>query len=244
MALNAYIAQTRRLLNDENSQFYSDSDLTAYINNGRDDIAKRTECLIAGGTLVAAPSTQSFSVASLTPPDGYLAPQSIRSISVTNNDTSLTLLENRNWQWFQNYYMSGPASIATGKTTVWAQRVQGVSGTIFIYPITDASYTLVVESAWAPAPLVNDSTTEVLAYPWIDAVPFFGAYQAYLQAQRQTDADRLYKQYEMYIESARLGVTPMRLGSNYPAPKGGAMPSGPSINQNASPPALSEGKIA
>jgi len=43
--LNGYITEVRRLLHDANGNFYSDSELTDYINGARDRVARDTGCL-------------------------------------------------------------------------------------------------------------------------------------------------------------------------------------------------------
>lgn len=43
--LNSYIQRTQRLLHDPNAQFWSVSDLTAYINEGRNQIAMEGQCI-------------------------------------------------------------------------------------------------------------------------------------------------------------------------------------------------------
>ena len=42
--LQDYITQTRRLLHDANANFYSDTDLTAYINTARNQLVRDTGC--------------------------------------------------------------------------------------------------------------------------------------------------------------------------------------------------------
>ena len=54
-----------------------------------------------------------------------------------------------------------------------------------------------------PIVLVDDTTAEAIPYPWTDAVPYYAAYLAYLDAQRADDSDRMFKQYEMFMKRAR-----------------------------------------
>lgn len=54
MALTAYLAQTQRLLHDPQNTFYSQADLTAYINIARRWVATEANCvrvLLSGGTI-------------------------------------------------------------------------------------------------------------------------------------------------------------------------------------------------
>lgn len=64
--LTSYLTTTRELLHDPNAQFFSDSDLTNYINIGRKRIAIRGQCvriLLSGGTITSiagAPSGSGY----------------------------------------------------------------------------------------------------------------------------------------------------------------------------------------
>lgn len=54
--LTEYLTNTRDLLHDPTAQYYSDADLTNYINRGRKRIALRGQCvriLLSGGTITA-----------------------------------------------------------------------------------------------------------------------------------------------------------------------------------------------
>jgi hypothetical protein len=45
VSLSTYITQVRRLLHDLNGQYWSDSELTDYINDARNRVCKDTRCL-------------------------------------------------------------------------------------------------------------------------------------------------------------------------------------------------------
>ncbi len=218
MALNAYLQQVQRLLNDENSQFYSISDLTVYVNLARGTIASQSECLIQNTTLTTTNATQSYALSSLTPPTGLSAAINVRTVrsivaSVGN------VLEARPWQWMVNYYLQGTNTTSTGTPTVWSMQNQGSLGTLWFWPIPNGSINLTVEATWVPIPLVNDSTVEVLAYPWTDAVPYFAAALAYLNAQRSQDAQRMMSMFNTFMKAARVGVTPEWMSPNFPGLK-------------------------
>lgn len=221
MALTAYVQQVQRLLNDENGQFYSVGDLQVYVNNGRLDLCKRTECLIDDASLSTANGVRSYLVSAISPPANLAGILNVRSIRITNLDGSTTVLESRPWQWATNYWLNGAASLATGRTTGWAQQNQGSVGTLWFTPLPAGTYVLTVEASWTPAQLTSDSTPEAIPYPWTDAVPYYGAYQAYLQSQRRADAEKMLAQYLAFIKSARLGVTPGWGAFDFPNPKAG-----------------------
>ena len=247
MALAAYQQQTQRLLNDEANQFFNIADLTTYINLGRNDISRQTECLIAAVALATAGGTQTYATSALMPVSGsgLLQPINVRNIRSLNSGVS-NLLEKRPWQWFSNYYLNGQNSILTAALpTLWAQQTQGSTGTIWVWPIPNAVGNLIVEASWTPIPLASDSDPEALPYPWTDCVPYFAAYIALLQAQRLQDAGSILQLYDKFIQSARLGVTPQWLPGAFPTPKPmqGSLDQTSTLNPNAKPAQRGEGAL-
>lgn len=217
MALNGYLQQTQLLLNDETGQFYNPADLTGYINIGRADLAKKTECLI--DTVRYSAAAQTFALSALTDATaGYGAAMNVRTVSTPLSGTGRTKMEGRPWQWFQQFYLNGP-TITPAKPTVWAQQSQGEAGVVYLSPTPDTTYSLYVEATWIPIPLVDDSTAEAIPYPWTDAIPYFAAYRALLNAQRGQDAQSMWQQYNEFIMGARLGVTPQTQPLNFPGQK-------------------------
>ena len=217
--LTAYLQQTRRLLNDENAQFYSDTDLTAFINIARNTIATQSECLVSTGTLSTVNGTQSYALTTLTPPTGLSGAVNVRSIMSVISNTYRTIPK-RSWQWFTNYNLNGASTTATGIPTVWSMQNEGSMGTVWFSPVPNGVISMSVEAAWTPVALVNDSTPENLSYPWTDAVPYFACYMAYLNAQRQADSQRMLGLFNGFMKAARVGVTPEWASATFPNLKG------------------------
>ena len=205
--LNAYIAQTQRLLNDEAAQFYNTSDITTFINIGRNTIATQAECLIANGSLATVNGQQTYGLASLEPPAGLQSAINVRSIISVVAGVG-NKLESRAWAWFLNYCLNGAAYSETGTPSVWSMQNQGSMGNIWFSPTPNGTVLMNVEAAWTPVALVTDSTPENLSYPWTDAVPYFAAYLGYTNAQRATDAKRMLDLFNAFVRAARIGVTP------------------------------------
>ena len=206
--LATYISQVQRLLNDEQSQFYSTTDLTSFINLARNTIAAQSECLVYNGTLATVNGTQTYGLSAITAPNASLQ-NAINARSIRSIVSGIgAVLEVRPWQWFQNYYLQGSNTTATGVPTIWAMQNQGVSGNIWFWAIPNGTILMSVEASWIPVPLVTDATPEALSYPWTDAVQYFASYMAYLNAQRSSDAQRMLQLYNAFMKSARVGVTP------------------------------------
>jgi hypothetical protein len=218
--LNSYLQRTQLLLNDAAATLYQLADLTLYINEGRAQLAIQAEILIANITTAITLGDQTFALSSLAPPTGYLNAINVRSISVASGGGGVrTMMEGRPWAWFNNYYYTGPNSAQQGPPSVWAQQTQGVSGTAYFWPLADGGYNMTVESSWTPIALVDDSTVEVIPYPWTDAVPFYAASRALQNAQRLDDSQKMFAIFQMYVKAARLGITPEILPDNFPTSK-------------------------
>lgn len=219
--LNAYLTQTQLLLKDPNNQFYNTSNLTSWINIGRNTIATQSECLISNGSISTVNGTQSYGMAAIVPPSAGLSSAiNVRSIrSVVGGQGAI--LEGRSWQYFLNFYLTGSNTIATGVPTLWAMQNQGSQGTIWFWAIPNGTVNMVVEASWVPVALTSDSTPEALSYPWTDAVPYFAAYLGLTYAQRTADAKRMLDLFNAFMVAARVGVTPETVPLDFPRPKPG-----------------------
>jgi hypothetical protein len=72
--------------------------------------------------------------------------------------------------------------------TVASQYGQGTNGSLYLYPIASQTYQLELDCFCLPAPLTSDTSPELIPLPWSDSIPYFAAYLAFLQMQRQNDA--------------------------------------------------------
>ena len=245
MALQAYIAQTQRLLNDENAQFWSVGDLQNYINIGRNTIATQSECLVANGSLSTVNGQQSYPMSSLSPPTALATAINARTI-LSQIANKLAVIPNRPWQWFVNFALNGSDVTAVAVPTLWSMQNQGSLGTIWFAPVPNGTILMEVEASWTPVPLINDTTPEALAYPWTDAVPYFAAYMALIQAQRLGDSQRMLGWFNGFMIAARTGVTPQWNPNASPSQKGVAGsidPMGSMIGKVTQPSSGGEGKL-
>jgi len=290
MALTAYQQQTQRLLHDPNATYFSISDITAYINIARGQIAMEGQCirlLLSGGTITgltinsagggyagtvsvaingagqqaSATATQSGgAINAITLTNGgwgyitgttttVVATGSITGNNATFNltiDNSLTtipgqevyqfatanvlaqqtpgvqaviglfsvacawganaamkpILQPMIWSEFQAYYRSYNNGMQN-YPTVWSQYAQGVNGSVYVWPYPSQNSQMDWDCYCIPVALTSDSTPEAIPYGWTDCVPYYAAYLAYLDAQRAEDADKMFKQYTMFMKRAR-----------------------------------------
>ena len=218
--LTSYLTQTQQLLQNPQAPtaLYSTPLLTTYINLARSQLAGETECIRYYGSVTTTPATQVVPFSSISTGtsavNGIMGVFNIKQISVQSG-TGANNLTNHVFQWFNQYYLSLPVPDSTVPND-WSQYGQGVGGSIYLYPIPDAGYVLNLDCVCYPIALADDSTVEAIPYPWTDCVPFFAAFYAYMSAQRQADADLMYKRYQEFAQRARGMSNPSVLQQNYP----------------------------
>jgi hypothetical protein len=231
--LNTYISQVQRLLHDPNAQLYSTSDLTYYINEARTQVAVESMSVRGVLSFSTANGVKSYNLSSVTTgmPSGGSYVLAARKLAIQTSSIS-SRIDGRPWDWFFNYCLCNPSQ-SSAKPATWAQLGMGAGGSIYFYPTPDAAYTLLVDSVIVPIDLVNDSTVEILAYPWTIAVKFYATYYAYMNSQRNSDADRMLQLYKQTMLAAAEQTTPDTLPRNFPF---SSKPSGiPSVTSSPFP---------
>lgn len=210
MALSAYITATQRLLHDTNAIFYSQNDLVAYINEGRTQIAAEAMCVrvlppsINPGQNQTALGVEVVTFASVNPIiqanfPGVDSILGVITIAVSQGQTIKPVLDQKPWSEFQALYRSYNIGLEN-YPTVWAQYGQGASGSVYMWPIPSGSYPMDWDCYCLPAAMSSDSDPEVIPYPWTDAIQYYAAYKAYLNAQRPDDAQAMFDQFTLYMK--------------------------------------------
>lgn len=223
MALDTYIADTRRLLQNPSAltTLYTTDNLTRFVNIGRRQLAAEAQCIRAYGSVptVASQRTYNFNgTGGITIPNadtlGIGSVLQLRQGSVVIGDGQARL-NDRPFEYFQLYFLNEVVP-ETGRPKQWGQYGQGVNGSVYIHPLPDDVYTLNFDTVCLPVDLVDDTTPEAIPSIWTDAVPFYAAYYALMSAQRNGDADKMYERYQIFVQRARGGATPDVLPAQYP----------------------------
>lgn len=218
--LTAYQTQFQNLIQAPSSPLplISSAQATTYINAAREQVASDGECIRAPGSLVLTPGLQYAGFSLISPATAFAAgiggAMSIRFAFIADGGPMLDI---RSWEWFSAYYLQ---DATTGLPARVAQQGQGALGVLFFSPIPSLAYGIVVDAAWLPIPLVDDSTFEAIPYPWTDAVPFWAAWLGLMSLQRQADADMAMARYKELMARGRRDSTPSVLPSNLPGDLG------------------------
>lgn len=223
MALDAYIAQTRSLLNDVGGVEYTTPDLTTYINDARVQIAGASESIRQVALLGLAANVQAYPFIQFTGlTAGVQGVLTVRKASV-RTPAEWTEIFNREWEWFWSNCLNGPLSITTGTPNTYSQFQPGIGGLLFVSPTPTTGLNVRADVIGYPINLAVDADPEALPYPWTEAVQYYAAYLALLNAQRYADADSMLQRYDLFQTRATQMTTPTTLPGQYPGQGGAAI---------------------
>lgn len=206
--LDTYITQVRRLLHDPNGQYYSDSELTDYINEARNRVCKDTRCLrqqIVGLTtltqgveqyVINDTGTETAGSQVVTLPAAFTGYQiiDVMGINILWGSTRIKLaylpwtrfdVQFRYW----NNMLSRPVCFSRLGTM-----------SVYVGPQPDQSYSSDWDLAMIPPPLVTDSTSEPIPEPFTTPVKYYACHLAKFREQAMGEAELFRK---MYAAKAR-----------------------------------------
>jgi len=214
--LTAYETAVQQLIQLVPSGLIPTGTLDAYINTARNQLAADAECIRAPASLVFTPSQQSYSITALVTSGTGISGSAAFTVR-TAVSPNVSAIEIRSWEWFAAYYLPLPAS---GTPTLMAQQGQGTATTLYFWPTPNSAAGVVFDVACLPIPLVNDSTPEAIPGLWTDAVPFYAAWLAFQQLQRQADAQLMLARYKELAQRGRETATPSVWPDNLPGGAG------------------------
>jgi hypothetical protein len=199
VALSTYITQVRRLLHDPNGQYWTDGELTDYINESRNRICKDSRCLrqqlVNLVTLTAGVEQYLISALPLASVGltNYVVID-VMGINVLWGGTRIKLAQ-LGWDRFdrQFRYWNNMQS-----RPVCFSRMGSLS--IYIGPLPDQSYQSDWDIALTPPALVTDATAEPIPDPFTTPVKYYAAYLAKFKEQAMGEADIFKK---MYVTQAK-----------------------------------------
>jgi hypothetical protein len=239
--LSSYITEVQRLLHDANSVFWSTSELTDYINDARERVARDTGCLrtlqitvTVSGVLSDTPPPYPASGYTFPPStpftDGtatlqYSGPAEVIPYGTIATGTTLDIL-NVNIYWGNSRiplrYL--PWSNFNAQLRYWQNYVGrpvcfSVYGqnTIYIGPVPDQAYVVEIDSTILPTalslntPNVNDQIQD----PYTTPVAFYAAYKAKYKEQSYGEAEIYKQEYAKQIQAVLNSVYTRRIPDPY-----------------------------
>lgn len=181
MRLSTYITDVRLLLHDLNGQFWSNAELTSYINKARNRVAQDTKCLrqiISGYALTAG--QEQYQISAL--PVNYAT----RVIDVMSIDLY--------WGNARNPLSYMAWTVFSARLRFWQNYLQQPiaftrMGALSVYfgPVPDQAYLTDWIVAVNPVPLTDDTLDEI-PVPFEVPVPYYAAYLAKFKEQAMGEA--------------------------------------------------------
>jgi hypothetical protein len=184
ITLATYLATVRSYLHDPNAAYWSDADLTSFINAARDRVVADTGCSRVLQTVSTVVGQEQYLLSS------FPAAGTIDVLNVTNTTTKAMLAA---LSWTQLNREIRMRSSANAAPTAFA--MFGPSA-IYISPPPDAIYAMECDTVTTPAAMVNTTDTETIPYPFTDAVPFYAARLAKLKLSAIDEANAFMSMYQ------------------------------------------------
>jgi hypothetical protein len=176
--LQTYITQVQRLLHDPNANFWPVSELTDYINDGRNRIAQDTKCLRALQTGITLTAGQELYQISTILPAVAGQVVDILGISLYWGNTRFKM----NYMSFSEFDANVRAWQLYQSRPVIFTRMGGLQ--VYVGPIPDQNYVTDWDVAIIPPPMVLTTDTEVIPNPFQDPIQYWAAFRAKYKEQQ------------------------------------------------------------
>ena len=206
MVLSDYITECRRLLHDANGNFYSDSELTDYINAGRTRLVRDTGCLRTYQTSTVAANQEIILTSSL--PNGTNT-LDIINLNLIWGNTRIALQYmaftdfNSRLRYYQNYIGRPIAYSMYGQTS------------IYLGPVPDQTYTIELDTIIMPTALSTSAPTETIPDPYTTPVAFYACYKAKHKEQAYGEAEIFNQEYVKQVRAVLSSVFTRRMTTPY-----------------------------
>jgi hypothetical protein len=204
--LGNYNSEVRRLLHDANAQYWTDSELTDYINSARNRVVRDSGCLRSLQSFTLTIGQDAYTTASI----GSATPIiDLLNVNVIWG-TSIIPLYYMPWSQFNaqlRYWQNNQ-----GRPVAWS--MYGHSQ-FYLRPKPDQTYSTEIDTVVTPIVLVNTNDVDTIPYPFTDAVAYYAAYKAKFKEQSYTEAQAFEQQYLTQIQAAIRSSFTRRLPSPF-----------------------------
>jgi len=206
MALSDYITECRRLLHDATGNFYTDLELTDYINAARQRVVRDTGCL---RSLQASSVVQGQEVISTSAIPGGSNTLDIIGINLIWGNTRIYLRYlpwtqfNAELRYWQNYQGRPVAFSMYGQSS------------IYIGPIPDQTYSIELDTIVMPTALSTAYPTETIPDPYTTPVAFYACHKAKYKEQAYGESEIFKQEYTNQVKAVLSSVFTRRLSTPY-----------------------------
>ena len=206
MALSDYITECRRLLHDANGNFYTDSELTDYINAARQRLVRDTGCL---RSLQSSSVTQGQEVISAASLPGGTNTLDVIGINLIWGNTRVYLAYmswtefNAKLRYWQNFQGRPVAFSMYGQSS------------IYLGPVPDQTYSIELDTIVMPAALTQASPTETIPEPYTQPVAFYACHKAKYKEQAYGESEIFKQEYTNQVRAVLSSVFTRRMSTPY-----------------------------
>ena len=206
MVLSDYITECRRMLHDANANFYTDSELTDYINQGRTRLVRDTGCLRTYQTSTVAANQEIVTTTSLPSGSNTL---DILTFNLIWGNTRVALQYlpwtdfNARLRYFQNY---------TGRPVAFSMYGQT---NIYLGPIPDQTYSIELDTVVLPTALTSSVPNETIPDPYTTPVAFYACHKAKYKEQAYGESEIFKQEYANQVRAVLASVFTRRMSTPY-----------------------------
>ena len=207
--LSGYITECRRLLHDANANFYSNPELTDYINEARQRLVRDTGCLRTYQTSATVTNQEVYTFSAL---PKAASTMDILNINIIWGNSRIPLRYmpwtqfNAELRFWQNYIGRPIAFSMYGPTS------------FYISPVPDQIYAMELDTVILPTPLVTDAQVDEIPDPWTAPVAFYACYKAKFKEQSYGEAEIFKQEYTRQAQSVLATTYTRRMPSPYSSP--------------------------
>lgn len=209
--LNGYITECRRLLHDANANFWSNNELTDYINEARQRLVRDSGCLRSYQTTTANTNQEVYQFTAF--PQGANT-MDIININLIWGNTRIPLRYlpwtqfNAELRFWQNYVGRPIAFSMYGPTS------------FYISPVPDQNYAMELDTVILPTnlTLAAPDDPDQIPDPWTTPVAFYACYKAKFKEQSYGEAEIFKQEYVKQAQSVLATTYTRRMPNPYSTP--------------------------
>ena len=206
MVLTDYITECRRMLHDANGNFYSDSELTDYINAARVRLVRDTGCLRTYQTSSVDANQEIIQTSSL--PNG-VSTLDVLTLNLIWGNTRIALQYlpwtdfNARLRYYQNYIGRPIAFSMYGQTS------------IYLGPVPDQTYVIELDTVVLPVALTLTSGVETIPEPYTSPVAYYACHKAKYKEQAYGESEIFGQEYTKQVKAVLASVFTRRITTPY-----------------------------
>jgi hypothetical protein len=210
VTLSDYINQCRLLLHDATGAFFTDQELTGFINQARYRLARDTGCLRQLQQDATVTSQEVYTFSTLANGANTF---DVLNINLYWGNTRVPLRYlpwtqfNAELRFWQNY---------VGRPIAFS--VYGIANSYYISPVPDQVYTIELDTTVKPDAMANNTDTDTIPDTFTSPVAFYACHLAKFKEQALGEAEIFHQQYIKKTQNALATSYTRRIPNPYSTP--------------------------